>query len=58
MIKAAALKATPTSDNMEMMLMKFFFRFERRYLCAMKNSRFTGNNTERLKNAILLMEGC
>jgi hypothetical protein len=30
MMRAAVEKATPTTDRMEMTLMKFFFRFERK----------------------------
>jgi len=40
MIMAAVQKAIPTMERMEMMLIKFFFRFERKYLLAMKKGRF------------------
>lgn len=40
MINAAVLNATPTIERMEMMLIKFFFRLEKRYRLAMKKGRF------------------
>jgi hypothetical protein len=42
MISAAVENATPTMDRMEMILMKFFFRFERKYREAIKSGKFKG----------------
>jgi hypothetical protein len=41
MISAAALTETPIRERMDMMLMKFFFRVDSKYLRAIKNSRLT-----------------
>jgi len=40
MMRAAVEKATPTIDRIEIILMKFFFRFEKKYRLAMKRGKF------------------
>jgi hypothetical protein len=40
MIRAAVEKATPTIESTEMILIKFFFLFEKKYRLAMKRERF------------------
>ena len=39
-IIAAEISATATTEMAEIILMKFFFRVEKRYLLAMNNGRF------------------
>lgn len=42
MINAAVEKAMPIIDSKEIILMKFFFRLEKKYRLAMKRERFNG----------------
>ena len=42
MINAAVTNATPATERIEITLMKFFFRLERKYRLAMKRERFKG----------------
>lgn len=40
---AAEINATATTEMIEMMFIKFFFRLEKRYRRAMKMERFTND---------------
>jgi hypothetical protein len=42
MINAAVEKAMPIIDSKEIILMKFFFRLEKKYRLAIKRERFNG----------------
>jgi hypothetical protein len=43
--KAIVPTATPSIEIMEMMLIKFFFFLDRKYLLAMKYGRFNGDQS-------------